>query len=428
MSALRPIIDDRRTSRPATLAAVAIVFAGGWSDGNAAPPTGKPAVTAAPRVELLPAPGKGLQPQVAVAPDGTVWLLTLTGSESASDIDVRKSTDGGVTWSAPIRVNSRPGSAIAAGTIRGPHFAVGKAGRLHVAWMGSAKAEPRAPGKASPMLYARSTADGAGFEPQRNLITDAVGLDGGGTVAADAAGRVWVAWHADGERGGGEGNRRVVVRRSVDDGETFEPEQTADSGRGTCGCCGMRGLVWGGRLWLLYRSAEGGLNRDMRMVSSPVADQFADTANPKARPARVPGTSRWTVHEVEGWRLAKCAMSTVALVTAADGAIAGWETEGRVRFGRLDARNGTVGLPVTPDGKSDERDPRKHVTFAVNGAGQVLAVWTQGASFQRGGTLGWQVFDAKGGALTTPATGPALPRFGLPAAFARPDGTFVIVH
>ena len=33
------------------------------------------------------------------------------------------------------------------------------------------------------------------FEPQRNLMQETFALDGGGSVAADAEGNVYVAWH-----------------------------------------------------------------------------------------------------------------------------------------------------------------------------------------------------------------------------------------
>src|SRR5207253_4479287 len=59
----------------------------------------------------------------------------------------------GETFSEPLRVNRHPGSAIAIGNIRGAHLAVGKNGRVHVAWMGSSKATPKGPRDASPMLY-----------------------------------------------------------------------------------------------------------------------------------------------------------------------------------------------------------------------------------------------------------------------------------
>ena len=48
------------------------------------------------------------------------------------------------------------------------------------------------------MLYSRLNDPGTAFEPQRNLLHETGGLDGGGTLAADGAGNVWVAWHAMG--------------------------------------------------------------------------------------------------------------------------------------------------------------------------------------------------------------------------------------
>ena len=57
-------------------------------------------------------------------------------------------------------------------------------------------------GKRVPMLYTRMNVAGNGFEPERNVIRTRYGLDGGGSVAADVDGNVWVAWHAP-EKGGG---------------------------------------------------------------------------------------------------------------------------------------------------------------------------------------------------------------------------------
>src|SRR5207253_5758314 len=99
------------------------------------------------------------------------------------DIYYVRSTDSGASFSDPLKVNSHPGSAIAVGNIRGAHLAVGKNGRVHVAWMGSDMAEPKGPSGASPMLYARLTDAGNEFEPERNVMQSATGLDGGGSVA-----------------------------------------------------------------------------------------------------------------------------------------------------------------------------------------------------------------------------------------------------
>ena len=51
-------------------------------------------------------------------------------------------------FDAPARVNDRPGSAIATGNVRGPHLALGRNARPHVAWIGSgARSNPRHSGR-----------------------------------------------------------------------------------------------------------------------------------------------------------------------------------------------------------------------------------------------------------------------------------------
>ncbi len=118
-------------------------------------------------------------------------MLYLSGDPEAGDLFYRRGRAGSNAdsgdWTEAVRVNSTPGSAVAVGTVRGGHLAVG-AGRVHMAWM---SADREAPG----MIYTRS--DGAGgFESQRNITRSESSLDGGGSVAADDMGNVYVAWHA----------------------------------------------------------------------------------------------------------------------------------------------------------------------------------------------------------------------------------------
>src|SRR5438105_463281 len=236
------------------------------------------AVAEAPKIKLMRVPDGGIQPQVAVDESGTVNLLYYKGPEAKGDLFYTKSSDGGVSWSTPIRVNSQPGSALSIGTIRGGHIALGKNGRVHVAWMGADGAEPKPPGtKATPMLFARLNDAGTGFEPQKNVITQNVGLDGGGSVAADASGNVYVAWHASPKGKQGEENRTVWIARSTDEGKTFAPETKAwDAPVGACGCCGMRMFADArGDVYILYRSATEMVHRDIYLLSSKNGETFA---------------------------------------------------------------------------------------------------------------------------------------------------------
>jgi hypothetical protein len=79
------------------------------------------------------------------------------------------------------------------------------------------------------------------FEPQRELMTRTFGLDGGGSVATDSAGDVYVAWHGKAlGSASGDAGRRVWIAKSKDDGKKFAPEQPAwKNSTGACGCCGL---------------------------------------------------------------------------------------------------------------------------------------------------------------------------------------------
>src|SRR5436853_254194 len=88
-------------------------------------------------VTLERVPEKGLQPQLAVASDGTLHLIYLSDSPKAADIHYVHRAADAKEWSATVRVNSQTGSAIAMGTIRGAQLALGRNGFVHVAWNGS---------------------------------------------------------------------------------------------------------------------------------------------------------------------------------------------------------------------------------------------------------------------------------------------------
>lgn len=375
---------------------------------SAVSPTAARADRTSDQVKLLRVPDGGLQPQTMVDATGVIHLIYFAGDPRAGDVFYVRSKDG-TQFSQPIRVNSQQGSAIAVGNIRGAHIALGKNGRVHVAWMGSEKAVPRGPGEAAPMLYSRLNDTGTAFEPQRNIIQEAVGLDGGGSVAADTTGNVYLVWHAPEPGTRGEDQRCVWIARSKDEGKTFAPEQRANSEpTGACGCCGMRAYAESkGSLWVLYRSARETVHRDMYLLKS--TNQGASFSSQKLDP----------------WNIRTCPMSSMSLLEAPEGTVAAWETNGQVYCAHLDPQTGKPSSPLAAPGTGKGR---KHPVVAVNAAGEVILVWTEGMGWNRGGTLVWQVFDKAGQPNGSRGRTEGVPTWSLVAVVARPDGGFTILY
>src|SRR5688500_16423638 len=98
-------------------------------------------------VLVIRTPEGGIQPQVTVDLAGTAHLVFYKGKDGAGDVFYATQKAKEKEFSKAIKVNSRPGSAIAAGTIRGAQLAVGKNNRVHVVWNGGAGSEERRVGK-----------------------------------------------------------------------------------------------------------------------------------------------------------------------------------------------------------------------------------------------------------------------------------------
>ena len=398
-----------------------------------APPPAK----AVEKVEVRPlrVPDGGLYPQSAVDARGVLHLVFVKGDPRGADAFYVRSEDGGTAFSKPVPVNSQPKSIVIAGTVRGPHMALGRGGRVHVAWMGSSTAEPKM-GKFAPMLYTRLKDDGQGFEPERNVITARPGLDGGGSVAADQDGNVYVAWHApenhdekeahakkeghDDKKGhdkkghgkmNSEEGRHVWVTRSTDDGKTFLPERRANKEvTGVCACCGMRIFAGEkGRVFISYRTAKAVVNRDMLLLASSDRGET------------------FTALSTDPWKIGQCVMSTSSFAVAPSGTLlTAWETERQIRLGRVGVEaEKTPALQNAPgQGKN-----RKHPSLAVNKNGETLLAWTEGTGWEKGGTIAWQLFDKEGKAVQGKSgTAPGLPAWGVPAAVTFPDGSFRVIY
>lgn len=365
-------------------------------------------------LEIVRLPDGAMQPDVAADGAGVVHLVYLAGEPSAANVFYAQSRDGGTTLSPPRRVNTEEGSAIATGTIRGAQIALGRNGLVHVAWNGSERArqkgpsDPKSKRAGMPMLYARLNPATGDFEPQRNVITQTTNLDGGGSVAADSHGGVYVAWHGGGSEGGDEEARRVWIARSRDDGRTFSKEAAvSDPVTGVCGCCALR--LFADRrsnLHLLYRAATRKTHRD---VYSLLSRDHGQT---------------FTGARAQGWEVGACPMTSMSIAEGKR-VLGAWETDGQVYFAALDDTERFT-APAVTDTSATAR--RKHPRLALNGSGVVLLTWTEGTSWARGGSAAWQAFGADGKPTALKGSRPGVPAWSFAAVVARRDGRFTIFY
>lgn len=390
------------------------------------------AADAAPKVTLGRVPDAGLQPSVTIDSQGTVHLVSLIGKDiNACDIQYRSRGKGDAEFGAAVRVNSQELSATGMGAMAGPRAAIGKDGAVHVVWIGSDVAEPRAKldpkprqrmlKDGAPLLYSR--VQGTTATPQRNLLRSALIVDAGPAILATDRGRVLVFANADQDlpMRNMEATRRIFMIESTDNGETFGNErivQPTNNGA-TAQVPPVATFDAKGRLQLLYRAAGGNAVRSVcRLVSRDDG-----------------GT--WLGGEVEVWRARAIPSSTLAIAPRGESLLGAWLTKDmNIAVGSLgrpdQPATGVCTMPhdVGPEG------PRRDPVVLVNPAGFVLVAWTtltlpadapenQAAK----PSLSWQTFDAEG-KLIKGASGTVgdLPNATRAAGWVDTDGSFRLIY
>lgn len=349
-------------------------------------------------VMLERVPEGGVQPQVVTTGDGTLHLVYLTGDPRGGDVRHVVKKAGAPGWSTPRTLNSTPGTAVAAGSIRGAQIAVGKDDSLHVVWNGPGRKDQPAP-----LLYARSLDGGTSFEKQRDLRAGTEGLDGGASVAASVKGEVFVVWHgAPAGAAPGEIHRRVFVLKSTDNGGSFsKPKIANEDDPGVCACCSLKTFVSpAGELLTLYRAARSMAQRDITLMSS------AD------------GGATFQHRTVGPWAIKACPMSSASVCGAGEKTRAAWEAEGRIFTALLDDRSDALAV---------SGDKARHPAVAVNARGETLVTWSEGTGWQKGGQLAWVVLDSSGKPTANRGSKPGVPVWGFTTAYTEGEN-FVILY
>ncbi len=356
-------------------------------------------ITSCASAQVLPesVPEGGIQPQVAVSAAGLVHLVYLKGEPKGCDIRYTTRRVESSGWAASITVNSEPRSAIAAGTIRGAQLALGKGGSVHVIWNGHAA--DRA--SQAPLLHSRLQPGTQTFSPQQNLMGATTALDGGASVAANEKGHVSVVWHAAPAGEVGEAARLVYGRTSSDDGSTFSAAEPFNAKQpGVCACCSLRAhLTADDALTVLYRAAQVPTARGMILLTSKAG--------------------RTTITKLDEWRVAMCPMSSASLLPAGQTLRAAWENDGQI----------ITGLMGDPPDSVQKVGPKnaKHPALTQNAKGQTLIASVVGSGWNKAGKLHWDLLDAQG-RVTASGDGDKLPVGSYAAAYARPDGSFVLLQ
>jgi hypothetical protein len=365
-----------------------------------------------PVVELQRAPEGELQPQALVDADGVVHLLTLAPDSADGELRHRISEDGGFVWKPPL-VAGR-GVAIE-GRTRGGRMALGREGRLHVAWQGSAAAEPRASDEADPLLYTRLDDEGLAFEPPRNVASARAFPDSGCAIAADGSGAVWILWHTPGAVAD-ERERELWLARSLDDGASFEPERSIGGDLGVCAASAPAIACDGDALYVLYRVAgERNEHGSWLLVSRDGGETFE---------GRV----------LDRWNAASCPPGGAALQPGPLGMVGVWERAGGLylaSFRGLEARGEQRKQRQVTLGGWGVRSQADlvHPTLVVASWGEMLVVSLADANWGRELHLDWSAYDAESTWLgSAPEPLEQVPDHSLATCFAREDGTFVVVY
>ena len=168
-------------------------------------------VVFSPPTPVSGAMGSPGEPQIAVDSAGNINIVWSEGTGSAVNIFFSRSTDGGTTFSTPLKVSND------SGTSSFPQIALAPSGNIDVIW------NDNSPGYTA-VFFSRSADGGATFSSPTNISAPAGGFLNQirSEIAVDLNGNINVGWFVSG------GN--IMFTRSSDGGASFSAPVTVGTG------------------------------------------------------------------------------------------------------------------------------------------------------------------------------------------------------
>jgi hypothetical protein len=376
---------------------------------------------------------KAMAPEIAVGPDGAVVIIwverTSEGEQIAAsgaaskeghthlaetDLWLARSADGGKTFSAPVRVNAKPG-AVWGFPASKPRVMVAKSGTIHVFYPGNHVIGKTGMAIVLPM-YTRSIDQGRTFSAPSVLgavpTTDnSAVVKGGlsnaecfGTMTVDNRGGVFAYWIDTRDMSDAVPNGKIFSAVSLDDGVTFSKDFEvfpADA----CPCCQLTATTDAGRIFMGSRQVSAKGTRDSVVAVS------TDRGRTFERRVRWGGAP---------WPIEACPLKPTALAINGDTVLAAAYDGGATPQAAYVSRSGDGGKSFAPA-------VQLHPGAAVSDApvlavldGRIVAAWH--AKTGAGRRVWLAVSRDDGRTFSAPVELPAPPGTGISPVMAKRAG------
>ncbi|MGH9831757.1 MAG: sialidase family protein [Blastocatellia bacterium] len=344
-------------------------------------------------VEISPATRVTASPDIAIGPDGSINVIWVDKGEAKPAADAHaghaagkglqsrghshkaynnlyfaRSTDGGRTFSPPLRINARDGELWGFATSR-PRIAVGKSGVIHIFYHGNRR-DLSAPRQAVDARYTRSTDGGKTFAPPRTLNGEARGMDDGELDEAHCFGGMGVApngdvhafWIDTRHMTSEKDNGAIYTAVSRNEGRTFERDRMLFR-NAACPCCQLNvAFTPKGEVILSARNVTADGARDSSVaISKDGGRTFSDFV------ATTPNK----------WMINACPLKPTTLATDNDGRIyAAWFSGGEKPAGSFFSVSEDGGKSFSkPIALHAEASTPDRPQIAVAGDGAVTVAW-----------------------------------------------------